>query len=111
MLALGCLLKTELFTLFKPLLIIPVLVAVLTACASLPMQEMSDARQAVEAARESGAAQYASELYTEAQNLLKLAEKLQQQARYSASAQAADQARERAIEARRASLEAQQTSP
>ena len=51
------------------------LCVVLVACAtSPPVQEMSDARQAIAAAREAGAQQYAPEELAEAEQLLAAAE-------------------------------------
>ena len=48
---------------------------VVAACESMPVQEMSDARQAILAAREAGAEEHAAEQLTEAEAALKKAEK------------------------------------
>lgn len=72
------------------------------------MQQMSDARQAVEMARTAGAEQHATELFGEAEALLKEAERLQQEERYGQSAKAATRARDLAVAARTAAGEAQQ---
>ena len=59
------------------------------ACASIPVQEMSDARQAIQAAEEAGAATLAPEPLREARRLLTSAErKLQREAYASARAEA-----------------------
>ncbi|HRP88279.1 MAG TPA: DUF4398 domain-containing protein [Gammaproteobacteria bacterium] len=71
----------------------------LAACASAPVQEMSDARQAIHAAEEAGAAAYAPEALQDAKRLLTSAErKLQREAFQSARIDARE-ARRRAAEA------------
>ncbi len=71
----------------------------LAACASAPVQEMSDARQAIQAAEEAGAAAYAPEALQDAKRLLTSAErKLQREAFQSARIDARE-ARRRATEA------------
>ncbi len=53
----------------------------LAGCATAPVQEMSDARQAIQAAEEAGAAEYAPEALQDARRLLTSAErKLQREA-------------------------------
>ncbi len=75
----------------------------LAACAGAPVQEMSDARQAIQAAEEAGAREYAPAALSDAQRLLSSAEqKLQVQA-YSGARHDAREARRRAAEALRAS--------
>ena len=49
--------------------------ALLAACATAPTQEMSDARQSVQAARDAGAEKYARENLRIAENYLKQAER------------------------------------
>lgn len=75
----------------------------LAACAGAPVQEMSDARQAIQAAEEAGAREHAPAALSDAQRLLSSAEqKLQVQA-YSGARHDAREARRRAAEALRAS--------
>lgn len=71
------------------------------ACASTPppVQEMSDARQAVEAAREAGAERYAPQLYRRSVELLAGAQR-------TLEAQGYTQARNQALGARRLAMEA-----
>jgi PBP1b-binding outer membrane lipoprotein LpoB len=80
------------------------LIAVLVAgCASAPpVQEMSDARQAIAAAKDAGAVQYASSQLREAQDLLATAQTFLEQA----NANAYWNARESAIQAKEAAFDA-----
>ncbi len=73
----------------------------LAACVSTPppVQEMSDARQAVEAAREAGAEQYAPQLFRRSVELLKGAQRTLEHRGYT-------QARNQALGARRLAMEA-----
>lgn len=82
--------------------LIALLVAV-GACASAPVQEMSNARQAIMAAEEAGAATEAPDLLSEARQLLSGAEKKLQKHAYSSAKRDAVKARERALEALSAS--------
>ena len=79
----------------------------LTACASAPVQEMSDARQAIEAARAAGGDHYTPETLTEARTLLNQATDDLARGEYAEARTAALQARQRAIFARHASLAVQ----
>jgi hypothetical protein len=74
-------------------------VALLSACASAPVQEMSDARQAIRAAQNAGASQKASEKLESAQALLSAAEKSLQKRLYRAAKRDAVAARNEAVEA------------
>jgi hypothetical protein len=56
------------------LILISVLVLALPGCAGAPVQEMSNARQAIKAAREAGAGKVVPETLNEAQTLLERAE-------------------------------------
>ena len=78
------------------------------ACGSAPVQEMSEVRQAIEAARAAGADQLATEHYDKAQSLLKDAEEMLNDRHFRKARQSAQQAREEAILARET---AQQTKP
>ncbi len=75
---------------------------VLTACASAPVQEMSDARQAIRAARQAGADQHAPYELATAQQLLDAAETELERRAYDDARRLAEDAREAAIRARRA---------
>jgi len=78
-------------------------VLLLAACTTPPVQEMSDARQAVDAAVESGAAKQAPEKMGSAQAALRMAERLMHDHQFNA-------ARHYAVEAKRRALEAQGTA-
>ena len=94
------------------LLVITLLAGVqFTGCAGAPVQEMSDARQAVRAADQADAAQYAPDLFAEAQRLLKLAQTNISRGDYRESREYALQCREKAIEARQAALAASGKKP
>jgi hypothetical protein len=71
----------------------------LTACAGAPVQEMSNARQAIRAAREAGAAKTAPQKLNEAQALLDRAENNLQRREYREARRDAVAARDRASEA------------
>ena len=73
--------------------------ALLGACASAPVQEMSDARQAIRAAQNAGASQKASGKLESAQALLSAAEKSLQKRLYRAAKRDAVAARNEAVEA------------
>lgn len=73
--------------------------ALLGACASAPVQEMSDARQAIRAAQNAGASQKASSQLQSAQTLMSSAEKSLQKRLYRAARRDAVAAREQAVEA------------
>jgi len=86
-------------------LLLSVLVA---GCGTAPVQEMSEARQAIASAREVGARDYATEQYNKAESLLKTAERMLNNRHYSKARQSANEARDEAIRARET---AQQTKP
>ena len=71
----------------------------LAGCASAPVQEMSDARQAIHAAEEAGAAEYAPEALREAKRLLTSAERKLQREAYASARMDARDARRRATDA------------
>jgi len=80
---------------------------VLAACAtSPPVQEMSDARQAIAAAEEAAAAEYARERLEDAKRLLATAEQQLRDEMYGPARLNAIRARNRAVEALEASQEA-----
>jgi hypothetical protein len=70
-------------------------------CAGAPVQEMSNARQAVRAAEKAGAATLAPELLTEARLALRSAESHLRQGEYRTARDSAELARAKAVEARR----------
>jgi predicted S18 family serine protease len=69
-------------------------------CATAPVQEMSDARQAIQAAQAAGAEHSATNEYQDAQRLLDQAEKQLNQHQYRNARRTALSARERAIQSR-----------
>ena len=73
----------------------------LGGCAGMPLQEMSDARQAIRAAERAGAQQYAPELLGEAKALVETARQDMHKGEYRTAREQAEQAREKAVEARR----------
>ncbi|HET8701646.1 MAG TPA: DUF4398 domain-containing protein [Nitrococcus sp.] len=72
-----------------------------------PVQEMSDARQAIEAARVAGSPRYTPERFREAQYLMEQAMLSLSQGEYQKARDAAVSARARAISARKAALAVQ----
>lgn len=87
--------------------IIVFLVALVSACSVLPpVQEMSDARQALEAAREAQADRYAVQKMRSAEDSMELATKNLEQRDYEAARMAASVAKALAIKARDEALAA-----
>ena len=89
---------------FRGLLMLaaPVLVA---ACVTAPpVQEMSDARQAISAAQQADAARLAPESFGDAQRFLQQAEQQIQQQAYGPARQSAVRAKNRAAQALASSL-------
>ena len=82
--------------------------ALLSACAVAPMQEMSDARQAIAAAREAGAETYATDELGAAEVLLGQAQAALKRGDYDGSREDALRARREAVKARELALELQQ---
>lgn len=76
-------------------------IALVTGCAGAPVQEMSDARQAVKAAHKADADKYAPELLAQAEALIKSASANIRKGEYRVARDEAEQAREKAMEARR----------
>lgn len=75
--------------------------AMLAGCAGAPIQEMSDARQAIRAAERAGAAKYAPEPLAEAKKLVEQARAQMQQREYREARYDAEEARTKAVQARR----------
>lgn len=80
------------------------LAGLLASCATAPVQEMSDARQALSAARDAGADQAAPTLLEGAESALEQAEQELNAGAYAEARKQADIAREKAIEARKKAL-------
>ena len=78
----------------------------LGACVSPPVQEMSDARQAIAAARDAGAPQLAAEQLGEAEGLLENAERHLEEGIYDLARREAVKAKDLAFEALLASRDA-----
>ncbi len=104
------------FTLYSPLAfpMKPILTALLvatmtwlTACETIPVQEMSDARQAYRAAQQAGAERYAPALIAEVKVLMEDADRFLAEGRYSLAGKVAERARALAIKARKKALAAQ----
>jgi hypothetical protein len=87
---------------FLPLLLAFALLsgAVASGCAGAPVQEMSNARQAVRAAEQAGATAAAPEVMGEAKQLLKSAESHLRRGDYRTARDEAELARTKAVEAR-----------
>jgi hypothetical protein len=87
-----------------------VAVAVLVGCAtSPPVQEMSDARQAIAAAEEANAAERAPDTLSEARRFLETAENLLREEAYGPARVNAVRAKNRAVQALEASQQAAQS--
>jgi Tfp pilus assembly protein PilX len=71
----------------------------LVGCAGVPVQEMSDARQAVEAAKRAGAENNASQELSAAEALLQKAEEALSEGDYAEARKAAEAARDKAVSA------------
>jgi hypothetical protein len=89
-------------------LLLPILLAALLAsgCVGWPVQEMSNARQAITAAKKAGAAQYAPDALAEAERLLASAKSNAYDGEFRTAREEADQSLEKAIEARRTAEQA-----
>ncbi len=82
------------------LLRIGLIILALNACATAPVQEMSDARQALQAAEAVGARTKAPTYYFRAQTYLENAESALQHRQFSKARKQAEQAKAYALEAR-----------
>ncbi len=82
------------------------LAVLLAACVAFPVQEMSDARQALESAREVGADRKAPEALREAEAWLKRADRDLEDGFYKRAREHAQMAKEAAIRAREQALRA-----
>ena len=93
-------------TRFQTLLAIVAFAATAAGCAGWPVQEMSNARQAISAAQKAGAERYAPEPYAEARKLLSDASASARKGDYRSAHDQAELSREKAIEARQAAEKA-----
>ncbi len=73
----------------------------IAACASFPYQELSDARQALEAAQAANASRYAPDEYQKAVELLRESDRYIAAGDYRSARKAAHQAKINALRARR----------
>ncbi len=76
----------------------------LGGCETIPVQQMSDARQAYRAAQEAGAEQYVPQLFSEVTVLMEDADRFLAEGRYSLAGKVAERARVLAIKARKKAL-------
>lgn len=83
----------------------------LTACASAPVQEMSDARQAIDSAEAAGASQRSADALIAARRLLQEAQIRLEAGAYAAARQHALDARDEAIKARERATTAPHPAP
>ncbi len=81
------------------------LALLVAACASLPLQELSDARQALDSAREVGAERKAPEAMAEAERWMRAADEALEEGFYRRARVHAQRAKEAAIRAREAALQ------
>jgi hypothetical protein len=95
----------------RPFLLAALLVApFVVGCAGMPLQQMSDARQAIRAAERAGAEKHAPELLGEARALVESARESMHKGDYREARDDAELARAKAMEARRLAEEAQGTA-
>jgi hypothetical protein len=84
---------------------------VVAACQSAPVQEMSDARQAITVAREAGAANHAADQLEAAVTYLENAERHLTARRYADARREAEQAKLNALDALQRSETTKQDTP
>lgn len=84
--------------------LIAIVLGVVVGCASAPTQEMSDARQAIQAARDAGAVQHAPDTLGSAEKLLGWAEQALEEGDYDKARTDAVAAKEEAVKARNMAL-------
>jgi hypothetical protein len=95
----------------SPALWLLLCLATVVGCVGAPVQEMSNARQAIRAAEKAGAVTLAPEPLTEARQALRDAVTSLRQGDYRAAREAAELARTKAVEARRVSESTPSTTP
>ncbi len=79
--------------------------ALIGGCVAAPVQEMSDARQAIQAATQAGAASYSPGPLAKAQALMEVAEKRLELGEFSSAREAAVSAKRLALAARVQAME------
>ncbi|MDH3533223.1 MAG: DUF4398 domain-containing protein [Gammaproteobacteria bacterium] len=84
---------------------------VVSGCQTAPVQEMSDARQAISVAREAGAAQNAADDFNAAVNYLQSAERYLNEQQYSNARRDALQAKLKALDALRRTEASSEVNP
>lgn len=84
------------------LFIVPLLIAL--GCATAPVQEMSDARQALHSAEEAGVKEFAPATYSDAEQLILEAERLLKKGDYGAAKERAVLAKQKLLVARDAMM-------
>ena len=87
------------------------LVVTLSACATIPAQEMSDARQAIQAAEDAGASARSPRALDHARSLLEQAQIELAERDYNAARRTAKASKEAAIQARQAADDVANTPP
>ena len=87
------------------ILIVSILLVISEGCVSFPGQQMSDARQALQAARTAGAENLAIEEFKEASILVDDANRFLDEGRYELAGKVAQRAKQQALVARRKALE------
>lgn len=86
----------------RPFLLAALLAAALgSGCAGMPLQQLSDARQAIHAAERAGAETHAPQLLADARALVESARESMHRGDYREARDDAEQARIKAMEARR----------
>ena len=85
-------------------LFLVLLISMAVACVTMPAQEMSDARQALQAAEQVNAAEKAPDVYQEAKALLEQAQLMIKDNNYYEARRLADAAKETALIARKIAI-------
>ena len=88
----------------RVLFVMLLIAAGLWACSSIPVQEMSDARQAINAARDDGISVEASQDYSDALRLIRLAQQKLEAGDYKQARINAMNAKMKALKARKQAL-------
>lgn len=90
---------------------VSLLLMLLAGCATAPVQEMSDARQALQAAQQAGAQQSAPQEYARAKALMQSAEDQLGVGGYQTARKLAEQAKSEAQKARDEALKLKKSEP
>ncbi|RUM93507.1 MAG: hypothetical protein DSZ28_08160 [Thiothrix sp.] len=92
-------------------LVVSLLLIMFAGCVSLPAQQMSDARQALQAAKAAGAEDPMIEEFKEASILLNDANRFLEERRYELAGKVAQRAKSQALAARRKAVEMKSMQP